>query len=78
MPRFPCEFALTLDIFIPYICLIMRCHCSCLDVGGVVFRDEYLINPKLAHLVDDIFWTLGFKSGEQCEKVHRSMIVFSC
>ena len=27
-----------------------------------------LINPKLAHLVDYIFWTLGFKSGEQCDK----------
>ena len=29
----------------------------------------------LAHLVDDIFWTLGFKSREQCDKVHRSMLV---
>ena len=42
-----------------------------------MFRDKYLKNPKLAHLVEDIFWTMGFKSGEQCDKVHISMIVFS-
>ena len=65
-----------LNIFVQYICLIMHCYCSFLDVGCVVFRDEYHINPKLVHLVDDIFWTVGFKYVEQCDLVHRTMIVF--
>lgn len=51
-------------------------HSRCLDSDGIVFEDEYLISPKLAHLVDDIFWTLGFKSAEQCDKVHKCLPVF--
>ena len=50
-----------LNIFVQYVCLIMCRQCSCLDTGGVVFREEYLTSPKLAPLVDDNFWTLGFK-----------------
>jgi hypothetical protein len=29
----------------------------------------YLFNEKMLHLVDDIFWHLGFKSAEHAEKV---------
>jgi len=28
-----------------------------------------LFNEKMLHLVDDIFWHLGFKSAEHAEKV---------
>ena len=43
-------------------------------ISRVVFLDEYFINPKLAHLVHNIFWSLGFKLEKWCYKVHRSMI----
>ena len=32
------------------------------------------MNDKLLHLVDDIFWHLGFKSAEHAEKVKRQII----
>ena len=50
----------------------MACNvlpCRCVDLLGIDKRDEYLISKKLAHLIDDIFWNLGFKSADQCDKV---------
>jgi len=34
----------------------------------------YLVNEKILHLVDDIFWHLGFKSTEHAEKVVSQII----
>jgi hypothetical protein len=34
----------------------------------------YLFNEKMLHLVDDIFWHLGFKSAEHAEKVASQII----
>jgi hypothetical protein len=34
----------------------------------------YLFNEKILHLVDDIFWHLGFKSAEHAEKVVSQII----
>ena len=50
----------------------MACNmlpCRFVDSTGIKQQEEYLISKKLAHLVDDIFWNLGFKSADQCEKV---------
>ncbi len=47
---------------------------SCLFRGrysakGTVVKKIALINKNLFHLIDDIFWTLGFKTAEKAEKV---------
>ena len=36
---------------------------------GTKFTNLFLFNEKMLHLVDDIFWHLGFKSAEHAEKV---------
>ena len=38
-------------------------HFRCIDaaVEKLKFKSQYLLNDKLLHLVDDIFWHLGFK-----------------
>ena len=41
-------------------------------VCGAKFEKCYLFNEKLVHLVDDIFWHLGFKSSEHAEQVISS------
>ena len=50
----------------------MACNmlpCRFVDLTRIKQQEEYLISKKLAHLVDDIFWNLGFKSADQCDKV---------
>ena len=34
----------------------------------------YLFNEKMLHLVDDIFWHLGFKSAEHAQQVMSQII----
>ena len=41
----------------------------CVDSEGPRFEKLYLFNEKMVHLVDDIFWNLGFRSAEHAEKV---------
>jgi len=33
------------------------------------FEKWFLFNEKMVHLVDDIFWHLGFRSAEHADKV---------
>ena len=40
-----------------------------MDSEKANFEKMYLFNEKMVHLVDDIFWNLGFKSAEHAEKV---------
>ena len=45
-----------------------------MDADGRKFTNLFLFNEKLLHLVDDIFWHLGFKSAEHAEKVMNQVI----
>ena len=50
---------------------------KCVDTihtNGQTFTNLFLFNEKMLHLVDDIFWHLGFKSAEHAEKVMRQII----
>ena len=40
----------------------------CVDAEQNKHEKIYFFNEKLLHLVDDIFWHLGFKSSEHAEK----------
>ncbi len=47
---------------------------------GTVVKKIPLINKSLIHLIDDIFWNLGFKNDTQAEKViviTRIMLIIS-
>jgi len=44
------------------------------DEDGTKFTNLFLFNEKMLHLVDDIFWHLGFKSAEHAEKVMLQVI----
>jgi len=44
------------------------------DEDGTKFTNLFLFNEKMLHLVDDIFWHLGFKSAEHAEKVMNQVI----
>ncbi len=46
-------------------CLFRRRH----SANGTVVRKISMINKELFHLIDDIFWNLGFKNETQAEKV---------
>jgi len=41
----------------------------CMDQEGKRFENHYLFDDKLVHLVDEIFWLMGFKSAEHADKV---------
>ena len=45
-----------------------------MDEDGTKFTNLVLFNEKMLHLVDDIFWHLGFKSAEHAEKVMNQVI----
>ena len=45
-----------------------------MDGDGTKFTNLFLFNEKMLHLVDDIFWHLGFKSAEHAEKVMNQVI----
>ena len=45
-----------------------------MDEDGTKFTNLFLFNEKMLHLVDDIFWHLGFKSAEHAEKVMNQVI----
>jgi hypothetical protein len=36
---------------------------------GEFMKKMYLVNKSIVHLIDDIFWNLGFKTDNQAEKV---------
>jgi hypothetical protein len=40
-----------------------------LSAKGTFVKKIPLINKNLIHLIDDIFWNLGFKNAEKAEKV---------
>jgi hypothetical protein len=45
------------------------------DAETKSFKQVYLFNEKLVHLVDDIYWFKGFKSAEHAEKMLSKLIV---
>ena len=45
-----------------------------MDEDRTKFTNPCLFNEKMLHLVDDIFWHLGFKSAEHAEKVMSQVI----
>ncbi len=45
---------------------LFRCRHS---ANGTFVKKIPLINKNLIHLIDDIFWNLGFKTAEKAEKV---------
>ena len=36
---------------------------------GLVFRKEFVLNKNIVHLIEEIFWNLGFKHENQAEMV---------
>ena len=58
------------------VCLIAGCRLSWLFVvhvrhsskGGVI-KKMYILNKNIVHLIDDIFWNMGFKTETHGEKV---------
>ena len=47
-----------------YYAIFSRCE----DVNKQIFTRIFLFNEKILHLVDDIFWLMGFNRAEHAEK----------
>ena len=47
----------------------------CVDVDAQRFTNIFLFNEKILHLVDDIFWHMGFRSAEHAEKVMSQIFI---
>ena len=41
-------------------------------------KKMYLVNKNIVHLIDDIFWNLGFKTETQAEKVTTEIMIIIC
>ena len=44
-------------------------YCSSYSVKGTVVKKIFILNKNIVHLIDDIFWNMGFKTETQAEKV---------
>lgn len=44
-------------------------YCSSYNAKGTVAKKIFILNKNIVHLIDDIFWHLGFKTETQAEKV---------
>ncbi len=47
----------------------------CVDVDAQRFANIFLFNETILHLVDDIFWHMGFRSAEHVEKVMSQIVL---
>ena len=45
---------------------------------GGFMKKMYLVNKNIVHLIDDIFWNLGFKTDTQAEKVTTEIMIIIC
>ena len=49
------------------------------DEGDRIIKKLFLFNKKLIHLVDDIFWHMGFHNSMKQEAVvHIESLLFIC
>ena len=39
------------------------------SVKGTVAKQIFILNKNIVHLIDDMFWLMGFKTESQAEKV---------
>ena len=47
-----------------------------LSSKGLFVKKQYLVNENIVHLVDNIFWHMGFKTPSDAEKViTRNMLI---
>jgi hypothetical protein len=61
-----------------WVCLLTYClFCRRYSAKGTVVRKISVINKGLFHMIDDIFWNLGFKNETQADKV-MMMIHIMC
>ncbi len=44
-------------------------YCSSYSVKGTVVKKIFILNKSIVHLINDIFWHMGFKTETQAEKV---------
>jgi hypothetical protein len=44
-------------------------YCSSYSVKGTVVKKIFILNKNIVHLIDDMFWYMGFKTESQAEKV---------
>ncbi len=44
-------------------------RCSSYSVKGTVVKKIFILNKNIVHLINDMFWYLGFKTKSQAEKV---------
>ena len=45
------------------------------SVKGTVAKKIFMLNQNIVHLIDDIFWNMGFKTETQAEKVQYNMLI---
>jgi hypothetical protein len=43
--------------------------CSSYSVKGTVVKQIFILNKNIVHLINDMFWYMGFKTESQAEKV---------
>jgi hypothetical protein len=44
-------------------------YCSSYSVKGTVVKKIFLLSKNIVHLIDNMFWYMGFKTESQAEKV---------
>ncbi len=47
------------------------------SLKGAVVKKTYLLNKKIVHVINDIFWNMGFKTETQAEKVMHIIAIIS-
>ncbi len=50
-------------------CLTHSHSCSSYSVKGSVAKQIFILNKNIVHLIDDMFWSMRFKTESQAEKV---------
>mmetsp|Transcript_42169 Transcript_42169/g.88148 ORF Transcript_42169/g.88148 Transcript_42169/m.88148 type:complete len:130 (-) Transcript_42169:85-474(-) len=43
------------------------------NVHGLILKKVFVLNKNIVHLIDDIFWNMGFKTETQADKVRQDI-----
>ncbi len=44
-------------------------------VHGLILKKVFVLNKNIVHLIDDIFWNMGFKTETQADKVMHIILI---
>ena len=71
MPKSMCKFYSFSFAFAPawLTALFLFSFLFSYNVHGLILKKVFVLNKNIVHLIDDIFWNMGFKTETQADKV---------